>query len=165
MTGWSIRNIHCWDQAGEQQLYEYVSVTVFDYSLQSNNKLKNWPPRFFKYHTSILLCVFVPTTLTDKTYGICIIITKNVRYLLWNRGFWCSLNNTYPIFLTLCIRCISHLCDSCDLTDVIPHVIPSLPRMSQNVDPLWCHRYKSRPPAIVTSQWPIVPAWLLWTLY
>ena len=32
-------------------------------------------------------------------------------------GFWRSLNNTYPIFLTPCIRYTNHLCDSCDLTD------------------------------------------------
>ena len=95
---------------------------------------------------------------------IYIIITTNIRYLLWNGRFWRSLNNTYPIFLTPCIRCTNHLCDSCDLTDVNPHFIPSRLRMIQNVDLLWRHRYKSRPPAIVTSQWPILPAWLLWTL-
>ena len=89
---------------------------------------------------------------------IYIIITKNIRYLLWNWGFWRSLNNTYPIFLTLCIRCTNHLCDSCDLTGVNPHFIPSLLRKIKNVD-LLC-----RPPAIVTSQWLIVPAWLLQTL-
>ena len=99
-----------------------------------------------------------------STRGIAsIIITKNIRYLLWNGGFWRSLNNTYPIFLTPCIGCTNHLCDSCDLTDVNPHFIPSLPRMIQNIDLLWRHRYKSQPPAIVTSQWSIVPAWLLWT--
>ena len=49
-------------------------------------------------------------------------------------------------------------------TDVNPHFIPSRLRMIQNVDLLWRHRYKSRSPAIVTSQWPIVPTWLLWTL-
>ena len=53
---------------------------------------------------------------------IYIIITKNIRYLLWNQGLWRSLNNTYPTFLTLCIRCTNHLCDSCDLTDVNPHL-------------------------------------------
>ena len=95
---------------------------------------------------------------------IYIIISQNIRYLLWNRGFCRSLNNTYPIFLTPCIRCTNHLCDSCDLTDVNPHFIPSLLRKIQNVDLLWRHRYSSRPPAIVTSQWPIVPAWLLWVL-
>ena len=96
------------------------------------------------------------------TVSIYVVITKNI---CWNRGFWCSLNNTYPIFLTLCIRCTNHLCDSCDLTDVNPHFIPSLLRMIQNFDLLWRHRYKSRPPAIVTSQWSIVPAWSLWTLF
>ena len=99
-----------------------------------------------------------------KGFGIYIIISENIRYLLWNRGRWRSLNNAYPIFLTPCIRCTNHLCDSCDLTDVNPHFIPSLLRMIQNVDLLWRHRYKSRSPAIVTSQWPILPAWLLWTL-
>ena len=96
--------------------------------------------------------------------NIYITITKNIRYLLWNQGLWRSLNNTYPIFLTPCIRCTNHSCDSCDLTDVNPHFIPSLLRMIQNVDLLRRHRYKSRSPAIVTSQWPIVLAWLLWTL-
>ena len=38
-----------------------------------------------------------------------IIITKNIRYLLWNRGLWRSMNNTYPLFLTPCIRCTNHL--------------------------------------------------------
>ena len=75
---------------------------------------------------------------------IYIIITKNIRYLPWNRGFWCSLNNTYPIFLTLCILCNNHLCDSRDLTDVNTYFIPSLLRMIQNADQLWRHRYKSR---------------------
>ena len=104
------------------------------------------------------------TSVDDWLFHIYIIITKNIRYLLWNGGFWRSLNNTYPLFLTPCIRCTNHLCDSCDLTDVNPHFIPSLLRMIPNIDLLWRHRYKSRPPAIVTSQWPIVPAWLLWTL-
>ena len=76
---------------------------------------------------------------------IYIIITKNIRYLLWNRGFWCSLNNTYLIFLTLCIRCTNHLCDSCDLPGNWRKstFIPSLLWMIQNVDLLWRHRYKS----------------------
>ena len=72
---------------------------------------------------------------------IYIIISQNIRYLLWNRGFCRSLNNTHPIFLTPCIRCTNHLCDSCDLTDVNPLFIPSLLRKIQNVDLLWRHRY------------------------
>ena len=94
---------------------------------------------------------------------IYIIISKNIRYLLWNRGFWRLLNNTYTIYLTPCIWCTNHLCDSYGLIDVDPHFIPSLIPMIQNVDLLWRHRYKSWLPAIVTSQWLIVPAWFLWT--
>ena len=85
-------------------------------------------------------CVFMATDLQP----IYIIITKNIRYLLWNRGLWRSLKNTYLIFLTPCIRRTNHLCDPCDLTDVNPHFIPSLLWMIQNVDLLWRHRYKSR---------------------
>ena len=124
-------------------------------------------PFFFLMKIFILCFKFTEVTQFTNTWinsllPIYIIITKNICYLLWNWGFWCSLNNTYPIFLT-CIRCTNHLCDSCDLTDVHPHFISSLLRMIQNVDLLWRHRYKSRPLAIVTSQWSIVPAWLLWT--
>ena len=57
------------------------------------------------------------TTVVYVYIYIYIIITKNIRYLLWNRGLWRSLNNTHPIFLTPCIQCTNHLCDSCDLTD------------------------------------------------
>ena len=72
-----------------------------------------------------------------------ILITKNIRYLLWDRGFWRSLNNTCPIFLTPCIRCTNYLCYSCNLTDVNPHFIPSLLRMMQNIDLLWRHRTRA----------------------
>ena len=72
---------------------------------------------------------------------IYIIISQNIRYLLWNRWAWRSLNNTYPIFVTPCIRCTNHLCDSCDLTDVNPHFIPSGLRLIKNVYLLWRHRY------------------------
>ena len=65
--------------------------------------------------------------------SIYIIIAINTRYLLWNRGLWRSLNNTYPTFLTPCIRCTNHLCDSCGLTGVNPHFIPPLLQMIQNV--------------------------------
>ena len=106
----------------------------------------------------VWLSCFIPRSI------IYITISKNIRYLLWNRGAWPPLNNTHLTFLDPCIRCTNHLCDSCDLTDVNPHFIPSLLRKIQNVDLLWRHRYRSRPPAIVTSQWPIVPVWLLWTV-
>ena len=108
-------------------------------------------------------CSNYVSTYMSHNMAIYIIITKNIHYLLRNRGLWRSLNNIYPIFLTPCIGCTNHLRDSCDLTDVNPHFILSLLRMIQNVDLLWRHWYKSRSPAIVTSQWLIVPAWLLWT--
>ena len=91
-------------------------------------------------------------------------ISQNIRYLLWNRGAWRLLKNTYTLFLTPCIRCTNHSDDSCGLIDVNPHFIPSLLPMIQNIDLLWRHRYNCWPPAIVTSQWPIVPALFLWTL-
>ena len=54
---------------------------------------------------------------TAQCTAICVvcilyIIAKNIR---WNGSTWCSLNNTYHTFLTLCIRCTHHLCDSCGL--------------------------------------------------
>ena len=49
-----------------------------------------------------------------------IIIVKNFHYLLWNRGAWCPLNNTFQTFLALCIRRTDHLCDSCALSDTAP---------------------------------------------
>ena len=67
-------------------------------------------------------------------FVIYIIISQNIRYLLWNRGGWRSLNITHLTFLDPCIRCTNHLCDSCDLTDVNPHFIPSLLRKIQNVE-------------------------------
>ena len=111
------------------------------------------------------VCITMTTVfdLEDKS-KIYIIIAKNICYILWNWGFWRSLNNTYPTFLTPCIRCTNHLCDSWGLIDVNPHFIPSLLPMIQNVDLLRRHRYKSLPPAIVTSQSQIVSAWLLWML-
>ena len=62
-----------------------------------------------------------PIYITEKLIIIIciiyIIITKNIRYLLWNQGLWRSLNNTYPIFLTPCIRLHSASVSSvCDLT-------------------------------------------------
>ena len=84
------------------------------------------------------------TICLHQTWRIYIIITKNIRYLLWNQGVWRLLKNTYTIFLTPCIRCTNHLCDPCGLIDVNPHFIPSLLPMIQNVDLLWRHRYNGR---------------------
>ena len=70
-------------------------------------------------------CVNV-SVMRFTNYEYHIIITKNIRYRLWNQGFWHPLNNTYLIFLTPCIQCTDHLCDSCGLIDVNPHFIPSV---------------------------------------
>ena len=78
----------------------------------------------------VIICLFATSQcicgVAKTRYNIYITISQNIRYLLWNRGFCRSLSNTYPIFLTPCIRCTNHLCDSCDLTDVNQHFIPSL---------------------------------------
>ena len=149
---------------------------AFTYRLPAtlNNCLQGWLLSSSYHHHHHLIIIIIITAFEAYYHHhhhyhhrhiiIYIIISENIRYLLWNRGRWRSLNNTYPIFPTPCIRCTNHLCDSCDLTDVNPHFIPSLLWMIQNVDLLWRHRYKSRSPAIVTSQWPILPPWLLWTL-
>ena len=52
---------------------------------------------------------------------IYIIITKNIRYLLWNRGVWCFFHDTYLTIEVQRIRCTNHLHDSPPLTDVNPH--------------------------------------------
>ena len=140
-----------------------IYITFFQHQFTSH-QITRWTAKLQKKLSAIHeVCI-------QKKWTILLLIShlyynyEKYPLFLWNRGFWRSLNNTYPIYLTPCIRCTNHLCDSYDLIDVNPHFIPSLPRKIQNVHLLWRHRYKSRPPAIVTSQWPIVPAWLLWTL-
>ena len=62
----------------------------------------------------VVTCLLIVTTriLRIPFYGpgeiIYIIISKNIRYLLWNRGAWRLLKNTYTLFLTPCIRCTNH---------------------------------------------------------
>ena len=53
--------------------------------------------------------------------NIYIIITKNICYLLWNRGAWRFFLDTYLKIEVQRIRCTNHLHDSCPLTDVNPH--------------------------------------------
>ena len=55
------------------------------------------------------------------TSSIYIIITKNIRYLLWNRGVWRFFHDTYLTIEVQGIRCTNHLHDSCPFTDVNPH--------------------------------------------
>ena len=107
----------------------------------------------------------VPSKMNDTIYK------NNISYYNWKRY---PLSSLKPRFLALIEQHLpnisdpvyspNHLCDSCGLIDVNPHFIPSLLPMIQNVGLLCHHRYKSWPPAIVTSQWPIVPAWFLWML-
>ena len=117
------RSTHC-------SVFSYIKCMILVIFLHSIYQLI-WFVNCWQWHD---VCSMILTS-------IYIIISQNIRYLLWNRGFCRSLNNTYPIFLTPCIRCTNHLCDSCDLTDVNPHFIPSLLRKIQNVDLLWRHRY------------------------
>ena len=140
--------IWCWDTAGLIPLQQTFVTKPCLIKWQPKTEASNsWSLRWsFSY-------IFIENISTQNLYlrksempfmtltVIYIIISKNICYLLWNRGFCRSLNNTYPIFLTPCFRCTNHLCDSCDLTDVNPHFIPSLLRKIQNVDLLWRHRY------------------------
>ena len=48
-------------------------------------------------------------------------ISKNIRYLLWNRGVWRFFHDTYLTIEVQGIRCTNHLHDFCPLTDVNPH--------------------------------------------
>ena len=47
--------------------------------------------------------------------------SKNIRYLLWNRGVWRFFHDTYLTIEVQGIRCTNHLHDSCPLTDVNPY--------------------------------------------
>ena len=179
MTSYRHRKSHCGDKTilrlsylhngisytGKTTSLYWIRAQVFNICRISGSFYRRFMSSYLKavanhvdIHADIEMRIWY---IYDDIY---IIISKNIRYLLWNRGAWRSLNNTHLTFLDPCIRCTNNLCDSCDITDVNPHFIPSLLRKIQNVDLLWRHRYRSRPPAIVTSQWPIVPVWLLWTV-
>ena len=53
--------------------------------------------------------------------GIYIMISKNIRYFLWNRGARLFFLDTYLTIKVQGIRCTNHLHDSCPLTDVNTH--------------------------------------------
>ena len=53
--------------------------------------------------------------------SIYIIISKNIRYLLRNRGAWCFFHDTYLTIEVQGIRCTNHLRDYCPFIDVNPH--------------------------------------------
>ena len=67
---------------------------------------------------SLMRCYTEPLKLES---GIYIIISKNIRYLLWNRGARRFFHDTYLTIEVQGIRCTNHLHDSCPLTDVYPH--------------------------------------------
>ena len=97
---------------------------------------------------------------------IYVMIAKNIRYLRWNEGAWHSFHNTYQTFLNLCIRCTDDLLsDSCCLTDVNPHFIPS--PLWRKISKCWPIMTSSIHEPVATScdvQLPIVPTRFLWTL-
>ena len=68
---------------------------------------------------AIRFAVFINCIPTEIT--IYIIISKNIRYLLWNRGARRFFHDTYLTIEVQGIRCTNHLHDSCPLTDVNPH--------------------------------------------
>ena len=74
---------------------------------------------------------------------IYIIITKNIRYLLWNRGAWHFFHDTYLTIEVQGIRCTNQLHDSCPFTGVNPHF---------TAPECWYH-FK------INSWWPIVTSW------
>ena len=59
--------------------------------------------------------------LYDNPAIIYIINSKNIRYLLWNRGAWRFFHDTYLTIEVPGIRCTNHLHESCPFTDVNPH--------------------------------------------
>ena len=90
---------------------------------------------------------------------IYIIIAQNIRYLLWNRGVWRFFHDTYLTIEFQGIRCTHHLHDSCPLTDVNPlSPLPGADVISKlTADGLLWRNIHMGQPAIVTSQWSIVP--------
>ena len=105
--------------------------------------LQVWTTRSFN-----LIAKHYPTGV--NTGGLSLIlymITKNIRYLLWNPGAWRSFLNAQLTFLAPSIRLTDHLCESCGLMDIKPHFVQSpLPVISKwtAIDLLWRHSYISR---------------------
>ena len=89
-----------------------------------------------------LLCHHISIRLPPIYTCICIyiIVTKNIRYLLWNRGVWRFFHDMYLTIEVQRIRCTYHSHDSCPLTDVNAHFTA-----------LGCQYYFK-----IDSWWPIV---------
>ena len=78
--------------------------------------------RFFPSLDILILAFESFAYTTQIRYGIIyIIITKNIRYLLWNRWAWRFFHDTYLTIEVQGVRCTNHLLDSCPFTDVNPH--------------------------------------------
>ena len=88
---------------------------------------------------------WAPLSLKQENIGIIyqniiyITITKNIRYLLWNRWVWRFFHDTYLTIEVQGIQCTNHLHDSCPLTDVNPQFTAP-----------GCRYFK------INSRWPIV---------
>ena len=86
------------------------------------------------------------------------------KYLLWNRGVWCSFHNTYQTFLAPCIRCTNHLCDFCLLADVNPHITTPEGRYNFKINSYWPIVTSSiHEPVASYCDATMIP-WFLWTL-
>ena len=72
-------------------------------------------------HIQIKPIFFLLSIIEVPHSSIYIIISKNTRYLLWNRGARRFFHDTYLTIEVQGIRCTNHLHDSCPLTDVNPH--------------------------------------------
>ena len=70
---------------------------------------------------SLGYCCRYPSTIIMNHLTIYIIISQNIRHLLWNRGAWRFFHDTYLTIEVQGIRCTNHLHDSCPFTDVNPH--------------------------------------------
>ena len=88
---------------------------------------------------------------------IYIIISKNIRYLLWNRGARCFFHDTYLTIEVQGIRCTNHLHDSCPLADVNPHFTVPGCRYYFKICSWWPIVTSSTHGPAASWQWTIVP--------
>ena len=92
-----------------------------------------------KYFTKISEVLYMKIAIRwqSEFQGIYIIITKNIHYLLWNRGAWHFFHETYLTIEVQGIRCTTHLHDSCPLTHVNPHFTAPGCRYYFKINSLW----------------------------
>ena len=103
-----------------------INCCVPKYVTWTEKQTVAWNEKSLVQHF-LLIWIFLLTlsnykmTLNLWYPGIYIIITKNIRYLLWNRGAWRFFHDRYLTIEVQGIRCTNHLHDSCPFTDVNPH--------------------------------------------